>query len=256
MMKSMRDAMMKKENGAATVVGFVLILAILSAAVVLFFAVQAPAAESYTAESAVLSAKDDMVSFTLLLDSLQKRPEMNVSYLPVFESDGTASLLPAGSISIGGHTIPLSKLSFAVSDSQISLCAGGLIRSDRGDSVWLSFPKAIAENRSAVFVIPQYQGEFSRGASAAGISLSALYRGEIRRTYTVPADTDDTAEDTVYLSYAGEDTLLWQAAFSELSFRYPLCFSQPQISGNTVYSEVLPDGIRSIEIISPEYVIT
>lgn len=244
--------MMKKESGAATVVGFVLILAILSAAVVLFFAVQAPAAESYTAESAVLSAKDDMVSFTLLLDSLQKRPETIVSYLPVFESDGAASLLPAGSISIGGHTIPLSKLSFAVSDSGISLCAGGLIRSDGGNSVWLSFPKAIAENRNAVFVIPLYQGEFSRGASAAGIPLSAEYLQEIRYTAVLPAD----GENPVYLSYAGEDTLLWQAAFSELSFRYPLCFSQPQISGNTVYSEVLPDGVRSIEIISPEYVIT
>ena len=250
------NPVMKKESGAATVVGFVLILAILSAAVVLFFAVQTPAAESYTAESAVLSAKDDMVSFTLLLDSLQKSPETTVSYLPVFESDGAASLLPAGSISIGEYTIPLSKLSFSASDSRISLCAGGLVRSDGGNSVWLSFPKAAAENRNAVFVIPQYQGAFSRGASAAGISLSALYSGEIRHTCITPMDTDDTANDTVYLSYAGEDTLLWQAAFSELSFRYPLCFSQPQISGNTVYSKILPDGVRSIEIISPEYVIT
>lgn len=246
----------KKESGAATVVGFVLILAILSAAVVLFFAVQVPAAESYTAESAVLSAKDDMVSFTLLLDSLQSRKDTTVSYLPVFESDGTASLHPAGSISIGEYSLSLSKLSFAAADSKISLCAGGLIRSDGENSVWLSFPKTAAENGKAVFVIPQYQGEFSRGTSAAGIPLSALYRGEIKHTCTIPAGADDTTDDTVYLSYAGEDVKLWQAAFSELSFRYPLCFSQPQISGNTVYSKILPEGIRSIEIISLEYVIT
>lgn len=251
MRMNMRERLMEKESAAATVVGFVLILAILAAAAVLFFAAGAPAKESYAAESAVLSAKDAMISFSLLTDSLQKNPGITVSYLPVFESDAAVSLHPAGRISIGEHTIPLSKLSFGTGQSEIGLCAGGLIRSDSGNAVWLSFPKAAADHGDVIFVIPLYQGGFSRGASSAGVPVSAEYLREVTYTATLPEDE----EEAVYLSYTGEDVQLWKAAFYELSLRHPAAVSLPQIAGNTVYSELLRDGIRSVEILCPEYVI-
>ena len=245
---------MKKEEGTATVVGFVLILTAALAAAVLFAAVVLPAEESYAKENSVLSAKEDMISFSLLLEKLKAHPETPVSYLPVFKSDAAVTLQQSGEISIGGHKIPLSKLSFSAEDSEIQLSAGGIARSDNGNTVWLSFPKILFDGITLTFVIPEYHGEFSKGAGGTGIPVTAEYLTEKRSSQTHFTDEESSPVPVVY---SGDDIQLWNAAFHELQSKYPSLVSSPHCETGSVSIRILPqENELTITIISPEYVIS
>ncbi|HJJ39368.1 MAG TPA: hypothetical protein O0X42_04445, partial [Methanocorpusculum sp.] len=214
---------------------------------VLYFAAVVPAEEERAAEISVISAKEDMISFSLLINELESVPHVPVSYMPVFSAPAAAELTAGGSLSFGDETIPLSKLVFSVASSEIGLSAGGICRSDGGDAVWLSRPLITGSGDLVCCIIPQYHGSLSRGTSSGGIPLTAEYLGTSVKTVR--------SDSPVSVVYSGENTKLWYAAFYELSKEY-LQAESPRFTQAAAEVTLLPKESMTITILCPEYQIS
>lgn len=238
---------MQKESGSATVVGFVLIFAIVVSLAVLYFAAVVPAEEERAAEVSLISAKEDMVSFSLLLNELERVPHVPLSYLPFFSKAAAAELTSGSSLSVNGETISLNKLVFSTSSSEIGLSAGGIYRSDDGNAVWLSRPEISVSGDGVTCIIPQYHGDFSRGASSGGIPFTAEYLGTSVKTIH--------SESPVSFVYSGDDSRLWYALFYELAVKFPE-FESPRFTETAAEVTLLPKETMIITVLSPEYQIS
>lgn len=238
---------MQKESGSATVVGFVLLFAIAVSLGALYFAAVVPAEEERAAEISLISAKEDMISFSLLLNELERVPHVPLSYLPVFSRAAAAELTSGGSLLINGETISLNNLVFSAASSEIGLSAGGIYRSDDGNAVWLSRPQISVSGDSVTCIIPQYHGRFSRGTSSGGIPLIAEYLG--CSVKTIHSDAP------VSFVYSGEDSRLWYAFFYELAAEYPV-FESPRFTETAAEVTLLPKETMIITVLSPEYQIS
>lgn len=238
---------MQRESGSATVVGFVLIFAIVVSLAVLYFAAVAPAEEERAAEVSLISAKEDMISFSLLLNELERVPHVPLSYLPVFSKDAAAELTSGGNLLVNGETISLNKLVFSTASSEIGLSAGGIYRSDAGNAVWLSHPEISVSKDSVICIIPQYHGSFSRGTSSGGIPFTAEYLGTFVKTIH--------SESPVSFVYSGEDSRLWYALFYELSVKFPE-FEPPRFTETAADVTLLPKETMRITVLCPEYMIS
>lgn len=238
---------MQKESGSATVVGFVLIFAIVIALIALYFAAVVPAEEERAAEVSVISAKEDMISFSLLLNELERVPHMPLSYLPVFSKEAAAELTSGGSLSVNGETISVNKLVFSTASSEIGLSAGGIYRSDDGNAVWLSRPEISVSKDGVACIIPQYHGSFSRGTSSEGIPFTAEYLGTSVMTIH--------SESPVSFVYSGEDSRLWYALFYELAAEYSV-FDSPRFTETAAEVTLLPKETMRITVLCPEYMIS
>ncbi|HJJ39037.1 MAG TPA: hypothetical protein O0X42_02760 [Methanocorpusculum sp.] len=237
----------ERENGSATVVGFVLIFAIVVSLTVLYAAAVVPTEEERAAESSVISAKEDMISFSLLLNELESIPYVPVSYMPVFSGSSAAELTSGGSLFVGDETLSLDKLVYSVAVSEIGLSAGGIYRSDTGGAVWLSHPLISGSGDSITCIVPQYHGSLSRGTSSGGIPLTAEYLGSFVKTIQ--------SDSPVSVVYSGEDAKLWYAAFYELSKKYSQAKS-PVLQSGFAEITIVPENTMTITVICPEYQIS
>ena len=238
---------MQKESGSATVVGFVLIFVIAVSLAALYFAAVVPAEEERTAEVSFISAKEDMISFSLLLNELDRVPHVPLSYLPVFPKAAAAELISGGSLSINGDVISFNKLVFSAASSDIGLSAGGIYRSDDGNAVWLSRPEISVSKDEVTCIIPQYHGSFSRGTSSGGIPFTAEYLGPFVKTIYSDAP--------VSFVYSGEDSRLWYALFYELAVKFPE-FEPPRFTETAAEVTLLPKETMRITVLCPEYKIS
>lgn len=245
--KSGKKNCSQRECGSATVVGFVLIFAIAVSAAVLYFAAVVPADEERAAESAFISAKEDMISFSLLLHEIESVPHVPLSYMPVFSRSAAAELTSGGTLSVGDEVIPLNELVFSAAASKAGLLAGGIFRSDAEGSVWLSCPQISASGDSITCIIPQYHGSFSRGTSSGGIPLTAEYLATSVKIIR--------SDSPVPVIYSGDDAKLWYAAFYEFSKEYPQAES-PRFTQTTAEVILSPKKSMTITVLCPEYQIS
>lgn len=235
---------MQKENGSSTVIGFVLIFAILAVLAALYFAAVVPAEEKRAAEVSLIFAKEDMISFSLLLNELEASPHTPLSYLPVFSDSAAAELTSGGTLSIGNETRSLTKLVLSTGNSRIGLASGGVFRSDEGDAVWLLHPQISGFGDAVCCILPLYHGSISRGTSSGGIPLTAEYLGTVESVIQ--------SDSPVLMRYVGDDAKLWYAFFYELSKTYPQAAS-PVLRGDGADVTLLPKEDMAITILCPEY---